>query len=250
MDFNLNSKKNSQKYCYTIYILYIVILIAIVYLIYKFIYVNNDTFDNIYSPNNILNKISTLNTNNISPEIIKELKQTEKNFNNIKDKINNKIKEHDNAVYISNNFNQINPNSFDMNKDFIDLYFNDYNYPSINLTDYKLINNEIELNNLTEQASKFKNIYQPGDIVNAPSSFDNINDFKNKICFKSNNDLNKKYSDCMVCSVNPSNDYKNTNSWTNTSTNIKDLCLFNLNAQPNTGIANLDDCKKLCNINN
>ena len=71
MDFNLNSKKNSQKYCYTIYILYIVILIAIVYLIYKFIYVNNDTFDNIYSPNNILNKISTLNTNNISPEIIK-----------------------------------------------------------------------------------------------------------------------------------------------------------------------------------
>ena len=30
MDFNLNSKKSSQKYCYTIYILYIVILIAII----------------------------------------------------------------------------------------------------------------------------------------------------------------------------------------------------------------------------
>jgi hypothetical protein len=244
MDFNLNYKKSSQKYCYTIYILYIVILITIVYLIYKFIYFNNDTFDN------ILNKISTSNTDNISPDIIKGLRQTQINFNNIKEKINNKLTEHDNAVYISDNFNQINPNSFNINKDFIDLYFDNNNYPSINLTDYKVINNEIELNNLINQAGKFKNIYQPGDIVNAPSSFDNINDFKNKICFKSNNDLNKKYSDCMVCSVNPSNDYKNTNSWENTSTNIKDLCLFNLNAQPNTGIANLDDCKKLCNINN
>ena len=244
MDFNLNSKKTSQKYCYTIYILYIVILITIVYLIYKFIYFNNDTFDN------ILNNISTSDTNNISPVIIKELIQKEKNFNNIKEKINNKIKEHDNALYISNNFNQINPNSFNMNKEFIDLYFYDYNYPSIDLTNYNVINDKFELNNLIEQASKFKNIYQPGEIVNAPSSFNNINDFKNKICFKSNNDLNKKYSDCMVCSVNPSNDYKNTNSWKNTSTNIKDLCLFNLNAQPNTGIANLDDCKKLCNIDN
>jgi hypothetical protein len=49
------------------------------------------------------------------------------------------------------------------------------------LNNKKIINNQIELNQLINQTNTFKNIYKPGDIVVSPSSFDRD---KNKISGK------------------------------------------------------------------
>lgn len=266
MDLNyknsFNQKTNSNSYNS----LYIIIIIAVVYLIYKFIYsVNkNEPFETPILNNPLLKANLNNNlgsgsvgsnltnlTSNISSEVIKELKQTKKEFDSAKEKIFKKIKEHDQAVFISNNFNKVNPDSFDQNNEFMNLYFNN-DYPKIDLSKFKLINDQSELNNLISQASKFKNIYVPGEIVNSPSSF-NID--KNQICYQHkgsilNSDPNfmTSYPECMVCSINSSNNYKNMPSWTNTKTNIKEVCLFNPNPEPNSGIPNLQDCKKFCGI--
>lgn len=270
MEFNYKNtfeqKTNSKSYN----ILYLIILIAIVYLIYKFIYsVNkNESFESpiLNNPllktnlNNLNTSSSSINTNmiansisqsNLSPEVIQELKQTRKEFDIAKEKILNRIKEHDQAVFISNNYNKVNPDSFDQDNEFMNLYFNN-DYPKIDLSKYKVIDNQSELNDLAIQISKFKNIYVPGEIVDSPSSF-NIN--KNQICYQHkgallNSDPNfmANYPECMVCSVNSPDNYKNMPSWDNTKTNIKEVCLFNSNPEPNSGIPNLQDCKKFCRI--
>ena len=242
---DLNSSSSSEKItqinnCDIIYFIYFIILIAIIYLIYKFIYSNNYIYNtsNInehfnYNDNNSNNILSTnnLTKSNVCNEITGMLGQ-ELKFNNIKEKINNRIKEHDNAVYISTWFDKINPKSLDIDKSF------DNNYPKMDLANKKIITNQIELNQLINQTNTFKNIYQPGDIVNSSSSF-NID--KNKICDLENN---KQYSNCMVCAVNKPDDWVNSK----TKTNIKNVCLFS--NKPGLGINSIDDCKKLCNITN
>ena len=260
MDLNYNSKNTINKKSDYVQILYLVIFIAILFFIYKFIYSsrNNEPFNDVGSSpgsglslsNPLVNSLKSIKSECLNPNVIQELKQTKKDFDSVKDKIFNRIKEHDQAVYISNNFNKINPDSFDKEKDFLNLYNNDY--PSIDLSNYKLIKNQSELNNLATQASNFKNIYSPGEIVDSSSDF-NID--KNKICYQQkgsylDNDPNfiKNYPQCMVCSINPSDNYKNMPSWDNTKTNIKEVCLFNPNPEPNSGIPNLDNCKKLCSI--
>jgi hypothetical protein len=237
MDLNSSSEKITQiNNCNIIYFIYFIVLITIIYLIYKFIYYKNNThnttlinehFNNIQSTNNLIKS-------NVCPEITSIIGQEQK-FNNIKEKINNRIKEHDNALYISTYFDKINPGSINVNK-----YF-DSNYPLTDLANKKIITNQIELNQLVNQTNNFKNIYKPGDIVESPSSFD-ID--KNKICDLDNN---KQYSNCMVCSVEKSDKPNKPYDWTNskTKTNIKNVCLFS--NKPGPGINSIDDCKKLCN---
>lgn len=228
---DINSKNTINKKSNKI--LYIVIFITILYLIYKFIYAkNNEGFD-------------VLNINN---EVIQELKQNQKEYELTKEKILNIIKEHDQAAFISNNFIKINSDSI-TNKS-LNLQLNDL-YPEIDLSKYIVINDQTEFNKLAQIASNFKNIYKPGEIVNLPSDF-NID--KNKICYKESNlnldpNFMKKYPECMVCSVDTTSDYKNMPNWNKTKTNIKEICLFNTDSQSNSGIPNLNDCKKFCKIN-
>ena len=244
MDLNSSSEKITRiNNCDIIYFIYFIILITIIYLIYKFIYYKNNTyntslinehFNNIQSTNiqsTNIQSTNILNKSNVCPEITSIIGQEQK-FNNIKEKINKRIKEHDNALYTSTYFDKINPGSININK-----YF-DSNYSSIDLANKKIITNQIELNQLVNQINTFKNIYKPGDIVESPSSFD-ID--KSKICDLDNN---KQYSNCMVCTVNKSD---KPDDWTNskTKTNIKNVCLFS--NKPGPGINSIDDCKKLCN---
>ncbi len=229
-------------------ILYLVLFCAIIFLIYKFIYVGKISE---FFESSLLPKSSSFN--NINQELVDQLKQSKEEISNLKEKILKKIEEHDKAAFISKNFDKINPDSFDQELEYIDLYFKNNNLPRTDLSRYKIIKNQGDLDNLIATASSFKNIYQPGDIVTTGSTFD-ID--KNKICYQHKGALLKddptfttNYPDCMVCSINPPETYDKTNSWYNTKTNIKEVCLFNSNSKPNSGIPNLDDCKKFCNIN-
>jgi len=251
IESNQNNNKNNNNY-FSINILYLVLFCAIIYLIYKFIYSKNKTehFENSLLAKNPLLAKSTLTDTN--PELIKQLKESKVEINSLRDKILKRIEEHDKATYISKNFNKINPDSFDQELEYIDLYFKNNNLPTTDLARYKIITSQGDLEKLIFEASTFKNIYKPGEIVNTNSTFD-ID--KNKICYQNKNILLKNdpnfilnHPECMVCSINPPETYDKTNSWFNTKTNIKEVCLFNSNSSPNSGIPNLDDCKKFCSI--
>jgi hypothetical protein len=126
------------------------------------------------------------------------------------------------------------------------------------MRDKKIINNQTELNTVLSEASKMKNFYKPGDIVNTSSTFGIT---KDDICYRQNNkpikptpDFMKKYPNCMVCTIeneNENEDNKNltdTLGWKNTKTNISKVCLYNPNATSKTGTPNLEQCKTFCNI--
>jgi hypothetical protein len=237
----IESNENNNNNYFSINILYLVLFCAIIYLIYKFIYSKNKTehFENCL-------------TNNNNSTLINQLKESKEEINYLQDKILKSIEEHDKSTYISKNFNKINPDSFDKELEYIDSYFKNNNLPRTDLARYKLITSQGDLDKLIFEASTFKNIYKPGEIVNTNSTFD-ID--KNKICYQNKNILLKNdpnfisnHPECMVCSINPPETYDKTNSWFNTKTNIKEVCLFKPNSSPNSGIPNLDDCKKFCSI--
>jgi hypothetical protein len=120
----------------------------------------------------------------------------------------------------------------------------------------KIISKQSELDVILTEAKNMKNFYKPGDIVTLNSTF-GIS--KNDICYRQNNkpikptpDFIAKYPNCMVCAIEDENDdidLKNTQGWINTKTNISKVCLYNPDANPNSGIANLEQCKTFCNIN-
>ena len=121
MDFNYNTNENTnENKCYNInkiiYIVYFIILFVIIY--FFFIFLKKENFDN-------------TNTNNINTLQQKKLEHSQKELLKIKDKIKNKIKERDEAIYIKNNFDKINPNSFNIENDFINQYFTNQTFPSI-----------------------------------------------------------------------------------------------------------------------
>ncbi len=251
--YDLNSGQNKNDNCVSIYILYLVLFLATIYLIYKFIYFNQENFQNsLLASSKSLSNSSILDKTN--QELITELNNTKKEINDTRDKILKRIEEHDKATYIAKNFNKISAESFYKELNFIESYFRNNNLPTTDLSKYKIISNQSDLDSLIFTASNFKNIYKPGDLVTSNSTFD-ID--KNKICYQHKGALIKddpsfmtNYPSCMVCSVNPDDSYNKTNSWFNTKTNIKEVCLFNPNSTPNSGIPNLDDCKKFCGINN
>ena len=154
------------------------------------------------------------------------------------------------ALFLSNNFYRIDDSSFNNEISFINNDFVDIRLPASDFNGKTLIKTQQDWNDLLAKANGYKNLYKVGDIVIKPSEY-NIS--KDTICYKDyethlSNDPNfkKKYPECMVCSVNPDEDYRNTKSWKNTKTNIHKVCLFNPNAPANSTMLNYDGCRKLC----
>jgi hypothetical protein len=61
-------------------------------------------------------------------------------------------------------------------------------------------------------------------------------------------EFKEKYPQCMVCNIVSDKDLTDSDTWKNTKTNINEVCLFNPNSKKNSGIPNLNQCKKMCNV--
>lgn len=228
---------NESKFCID-YLFYIIILIFVIYLVFNLI--NNNKKENFEEVNaNIsfnkeeLYKQCTLNND----FILKKNNELEK-----------KIKQQERSFYINNNYNKID----NFNNELFNKYFQNITLPQINLNNKKLINSESDIKKIESEMINFKNIYKVGDIVDKSSS-ENVS--SDDICYKdydmnieSNQDLKNKYTNCMVCSINSPENYKNNNSFKKTKTNIKDICLYNVNSEYNSLIPNYNKCKQLCKI--
>ncbi len=233
---NMNNEQDCEN-CLDIFI-YIILFSIVFYLIYKFIF-NRESFENTCPEN-------------VNYDTINKLQQQNNELNNFKETVEKKIDKYDRANFLATNYNKVDPISYTKEMDFMYNQFENSDFPTTDLSKYKVISNELELNNLIESVSKFKNFYKPGEIVVSPSS---IGIDKNIICYQDKGKLLKtdpeflaKYPECMVCDTNNSSDLKNTIGWKNTKTNISEVCLFNPNPEPNSPIPSLTDCKKFCNI--
>ena len=156
------------------------------------------------------------------------------------------------SLFLANNFYKVDDGSFNNELTFINDDFVDIRLPESDFKGKVLISTPAQWKDLLSKANSYKNLYKPGDVVIKPS---NYNISKDTICYKDYethlaNDPNfkKKYPECMVCSVNPDEDYKSTKSWKNTQTNIHKVCLFNPNASNDSTILNYNGCKNLCSI--
>ncbi len=247
----LNSKSSND--CLIVKFLYIVLFVVVVIIVWKFSskYILNQN-ENFFVQNqeNILNMTQQ--------ELIEQLEKKNNEISNIKNTVQDALNKQSTAIYIAQNFNKIDSESFDNELNFLLYDFASTKFPIIDLEKYTknghVIENEDDLKNILTDVSKMKNIYNVGDIVKADSSF---NITRNDICYKnSENKFNKisteelieKYPECMVCEVRSESNLKNSPSWKNTKTNIKKVCLFNPSAEPNSGIPNLDECKKICQV--
>lgn len=180
-----------------------------------------------------------------------KLKIKNEELNLSKSKLEDKIKEQKRAYYISSNFDKIDEQSFN-NMEFISRKFDSDGYPKINLNKFRLIKNQNQLDELVNEAKTFKNYYTSGDIVTDNSSF-NIN--KNDICYRTDGkrmkltkEFTNKYPQCMVCNIIDKNELDDSDSWKSTKTNINEVCLFNPESTKDSGIPNLEGCKKMCGV--
>lgn len=238
---NLNYDDN----CVIFNILYIVLIFVIIFIVYKIIYnfYYRENFENISTKKKLT-----------SDQILQELKQKNNELTEIKNTLQNKLKEQSIAVYISDNYDKVDSSSFDDELSYLLLNFANTKLPSINMEAKTVIQSQSQLNSILSEARNMKNFYNPGDIVTKDSTF-GIN--KHDICYRSNGKPIKtesvfmeKYPDCMVCSVeNPENLY-NSGAWNTTRTNINQVCLYNTNSEDNFGVPNLEQCQNFCGLNN
>jgi len=238
----MNSKNYNPSIDYFFYIIILLLLLITIYFLFKQKYFN-ESFTNSSIP---------LSEKKPSPESLleiqnKNLKTENEQLINLKTTLNTLLEEQSRGIYLSNNFNKIDENSFLNELSVLDNDFKKTKLPEIDISKYNVIDNEQEFEKLIEQTKTFKNIYKPGDIVTQDSDF-NIS--KNDICYNNlhNSEEIKKYPNCMVCSINNPNTYDVQKSWKNTKTNINSLCLFNPIASESSGILNYDGCKKLCKL--
>ena len=278
----VNSNLNDTEFCID-YFFYIVIFILAIYLVIQFMSTNykdkssllNENFESksaidstaqaqaatSTSSQNIANikiegNFSFSTPTESVPQILtlEQQLQEAKTSNNIlkmsKETLEESMRKQARALFLANNYYKIEDSSFNNEITFINNDFADIRLPTSDFNGKNLIKTQQEWNNLLANANGYKNLYNVGDIVIKPSE---SNITKDTICYKDyethlTNDPNfkKKYPECMVCSINPDADYKNTKSWKNTKTNIHKVCLFNPNAPANSTILNYDGCKKLC----
>jgi hypothetical protein len=204
-------------------------------------------------------KMNMVSTNSIVEQrpTIEQLYQQLKSKNTILSDSNShlekSLKEKERAIYLSKFYNKIDEKSFNNEVDFINTNFATTILPTAELTGKKIISNQNELSNVLNEVKTFKNMYNVGDIVTQNSDFNITAD---NICYADHMDklaadpeFKKKYPNCMVCSVNPESNYKFTNSYKNTKTNINKVCLFNPNASANSDEFNYDGCAKVCSVN-
>ncbi len=225
---------NESKFCID-YLFYIIIFIFLIFFIFNFDKQENfekDKDANIFNKDELY-KQCMLNNEFISKKN-KELEQ--------------KINEQNRMYYLKNNYDKID----NINNELFNKYFKNTSFPKANLDNKTIISSEKDIIKIKDDLFKFKNIYKVGDMVVQPSA-KNIS--ADDICYKdydmSKNDINElknKYTNCMVCSINSPENYKNTTSWKKTKTNIKDICLYNVDATDNSPIANLSRCKEICKV--
>ncbi len=257
-------------------IFYIVIFILVIYLVIQIIltkYIDNfsnyieNFFNNATSitaqakpatstaSQNVINGISNVSTSPENMSIEQELQNAKSTLNTLKlskNILEESMKKQAKALYLSNNYYKIDDSSFDNEISFINDNFADIRLPQSDFNNKTLVKTTSEWNDLISKANNYKNFYEPGDVVIKPSD---ANISKDNICYKDyeshlTNDpsFKQKYPECMVCSVNPDTDYKNTKSWKNTKTNIEKVCLFNPNIKNNSTNLNYDGCRNLCGL--
>jgi hypothetical protein len=211
------------------------------------------------SPQNIANiaaKVTTTTPSENQKLTLEQELQEAKTLANAlkvtKETLEENMKKQARSLFLANNFYKVDDGSFNNELTFINDDFVDIRLPESDFKDKVLISTPAQWKDLLSKAGSYKNLYKPGDVVIKPS---NYNISKDTICYKDYethlaNDPNfkKKYPECMVCSVNPDEDYKSTKSWKNTQTNIHKVCLFNPNAPNDSTILNYNGCKNLCSI--
>ena len=202
--------------------------------------------------NNILEDSNKIKKNITPGEIISQLVDKNNELVSIKNIVGDKLKEQSQAIYISQNYNKVDSNSFDDVLSFILVDVANTKLTEIDIQNKKIIQTQADLDNVLSEVKGMKNFYKPGDIVSANSTFGIT---KNDICYRSNGKPIKadasfmsKFPECMVCSVENNPDITKTNSWKNTKTNIEKVCLYNPAAEPNSGIPNLKQCQYFCGV--
>lgn len=261
--------------CTIFYLLYIVLFFVIIFIIYKIIFfyekkegfevelqkeLQNDNMKTIVNNKSNLKIFGMdvdldldLNSNIKTPQkIMEDLKEKNKELGIIKDTLENKLIEQSQAIYLSQNFNKVDSSSFNDELTYLLVEFADTKFPELDMKDKKIIDTQTELNTVLAEAKEMKNFYKPGDIVNTSSTFGIT---KDDICYRHNNkpikptpEFMKKYPNCMVCAIENDKNLTDTQGWKNTKTNISKVCLYDPNAAPKTGIPDLAQCKKFCNI--
>lgn len=259
---NSNIDTNNTDECTIFYILYIVLFFVIVFIIYKIIFCFSSPKEGFANVSTTTNPQNTITTKTVSKtasktpqQIMNDLKQKNAELANMKDTLQNKLLEQSQAIYLSQNFNKVDPSSFNDQLSYLLVDFADTRFPEINMDKKKVINTQTELDTVLADAANMKNFYKPGEIVTSNSTF-GIG--KNEICYRQNNvpikptpEFMAKYPNCMVCAIEDEYDdvdLVNTSGWKNTKTNISKVCLYDPKAKPNSGIPNLTQCKTFCNI--
>lgn len=260
---NSNIDTNNSNECVIFYMLYIVLFFVIVFIIYKILFCFSSPKEGF--ANVSITTIPQTGTQNISKtvsktepktpqQIMNDLKQKNTELANMKDTLQNKLLEQSQAIYLSQNYNKVDPSSFNDQLYYLLVDFADTKFPEINMDKKKVINTQMELDTILADAANMKNFYKPGEIVSANSTF-GIG--KNEICYRQNNipikptpEFMAKYPECMVCAVEDETNENlfNTPGWKNTKTNISKVCLYDPKAKPNSGIPNLAQCKTFCNV--
>lgn len=254
-----NISYNDTNKCTIFYLMYIVLFFVIIFIIYKIVfsyYLSTEEFNNGIEFNNGTNQGSEKlpNENVENAENVENLQNKNNELQNIKDTLENKLLEQTKAIYLSKNFDYIDPDTFNNQLTFLLADFADTKLPEIEMSEKNIINTQSDLNDLLSRTSNMKNFYKPGEIVELNST---LEIGKNEICYRKNNipykptsEFLEKYPACMVCEIENSNDISNTNikNLNDTKTNISKVCLFNPEAKPNSGIPNLAQCKNFCNI--
>jgi len=181
-----------------------------------------------------------------------KLQEKNNELTNIKNTLQNKLEEQSKAIYVSQNYNKVDPSSFNDELSFLLNDFNNIDIPAASFNGYNIIKTQSELNSVLSEASNMKNIYNPGDIVTQPSSFGIT---QNNICYRNGRQpiipskhFLKQYPNCMVCSVENPQTLLNSDTWADTKTNISQVCLYNPTAESTSGIPNLQMCQEFCNI--
>jgi hypothetical protein len=212
------------------------------------------------SAQNIANTISSVSTTteeNQKLTLEQELQEAKTLANALKvtkETLEENMQKQARALFLAKNYYKVDDSSFNNQLTFINDDFDDIRLPESDFKGKILVSTPAQWKDILTRAGSYKNLYKPGDVVIKPS---NYNISKDTICYKdyethlaNDSNFKKKYPECMVCSVNPDEDYKNTKSWKNTQTNIHKVCLFNPNAPNDSTVLNYNGCKNLCNLKN
>jgi hypothetical protein len=266
----VNSSLNPSEFCVD-YFFYIIIIILVVYLVAQLINSNykdnfslgiNENFDSsrpdsikITAESTPVLGVKSTTEANLYPSLELQLQEARLQNDalvNTKKELEEAINKQKRAMFLAKNYYKIDDGSFGNQIEFINGNFSDIRLPESDFNNKTLITGMGDWNKMMEKTSQYKNLYSQGDIVLHPAD-NNIS--KDNICYKdyssnlsSDPEFKKKYPECMVCSVNPESDYKNTPSWKNTKTNIHKVCLFNPNAPDDSTVLNYSGCKKLCGM--